>query len=103
MLGSKHSLNVATAGGVVLFELLRKYQALARRGTRSVVDRYTQGTLVTANARLSRQLRRDYDSERRRQGLRVWEIAGHPSARRLARARSGRSARIAIRSTPRFC
>jgi len=31
MLGSKHSLNVATAGGVVLFELLRKYQA--RRGT----------------------------------------------------------------------
>ena len=31
MLGSKHSLNVATAGGVVLFELLRKYQALASR------------------------------------------------------------------------
>ena len=31
MLGSKHSLNVATAGGVVLFELLRKYRALARR------------------------------------------------------------------------
>ncbi|MEO8048977.1 MAG: RNA methyltransferase [Acidobacteriota bacterium] len=31
MLGSKHSLNVATAGGVVLFELLRKYQALAKR------------------------------------------------------------------------
>lgn len=30
MLGSKHSLNVATAGGVVLFELLRKYRALAR-------------------------------------------------------------------------
>lgn len=29
MLGSKHSLNVATAGGVVLFELLRKYQALS--------------------------------------------------------------------------
>ncbi len=27
MLGAKHSLNVATAGGVVLFELLRKYQA----------------------------------------------------------------------------
>ena len=26
--GSKHSLNVATAGGVVLYELLRKYQAL---------------------------------------------------------------------------
>jgi tRNA G18 (ribose-2'-O)-methylase SpoU len=25
MLGSKHSLNVATAGGVVLYELLRKY------------------------------------------------------------------------------
>ena len=33
MLGSKHSLNVATAGGVVVFELLRKYRCLleARR------------------------------------------------------------------------
>jgi tRNA G18 (ribose-2'-O)-methylase SpoU len=29
MLGTKHSLNVATAGGVVLYELLRKYRALA--------------------------------------------------------------------------
>jgi tRNA G18 (ribose-2'-O)-methylase SpoU len=28
MLGFKHSLNVATAGGVVLYELLRKYRAL---------------------------------------------------------------------------
>jgi tRNA G18 (ribose-2'-O)-methylase SpoU len=28
MLGKKHSLNVATAGGVVLFELLRKYRGL---------------------------------------------------------------------------
>lgn len=28
MMGSKHSLNVATAGGVVLYELLRKYRAL---------------------------------------------------------------------------
>lgn len=28
MLGLKHSLNVATAGGVVLFELLRKYRLL---------------------------------------------------------------------------
>ncbi len=28
MLGSKHCLNVATAGGVVLYELLRKYRAL---------------------------------------------------------------------------
>ena len=28
MLGHKHSLNVATAGGVVLYELLRKYRAL---------------------------------------------------------------------------
>ena len=28
MLGAKHSLNVATAGGVVLYELLRKYRAL---------------------------------------------------------------------------
>jgi tRNA G18 (ribose-2'-O)-methylase SpoU len=29
MLGTKHSLNVATAGGVVMYELLRKYRALA--------------------------------------------------------------------------
>ena len=28
MLGSKHSLNVATAGGVVIYELLRKYRSL---------------------------------------------------------------------------
>jgi len=27
-LGKKHSLNVATAGGVMLFELLRKYRSL---------------------------------------------------------------------------
>jgi tRNA G18 (ribose-2'-O)-methylase SpoU len=26
MLGRKHSLNVATAGGVVIYELLRKYR-----------------------------------------------------------------------------
>jgi tRNA G18 (ribose-2'-O)-methylase SpoU len=31
MLGMKHSLNVATAGGVVLYELLRKYRELGRR------------------------------------------------------------------------
>ncbi|HTQ56051.1 MAG TPA: RNA methyltransferase [Bryobacteraceae bacterium] len=29
MLGVKHSLNVATAGGVVVYELLRKYRQLA--------------------------------------------------------------------------
>jgi len=28
MLGRKQSLNVATSGGVVLYELLRKYRAL---------------------------------------------------------------------------
>ena len=28
MLGTKHSLNVATAGGVVIYELLRKYREL---------------------------------------------------------------------------
>ncbi|HUQ95856.1 MAG TPA: RNA methyltransferase [Bryobacteraceae bacterium] len=28
MLGAKHSLNVATAGGVVLYELLRKYRLM---------------------------------------------------------------------------
>jgi 23S rRNA (guanosine2251-2'-O)-methyltransferase len=32
MLGFKHSLNVATAGGVAIFELLRKYRDLTRRG-----------------------------------------------------------------------
>lgn len=33
MLGRKHSLNVATAGGVVLYELLRKYRRLKERAT----------------------------------------------------------------------
>lgn len=32
MLGAKHSLNVATAGGVVIYELLRKYRALSPSG-----------------------------------------------------------------------
>ena len=32
MLGLKHSLNVATAGGIVTYELLRKYRALTRPG-----------------------------------------------------------------------
>lgn len=31
MLGKKHSLNVATAGGVVLYELLRKYRKMVQR------------------------------------------------------------------------
>jgi 23S rRNA (guanosine2251-2'-O)-methyltransferase len=31
MLGTKHSLNVATAGGVVIYELLRKYRDLSIR------------------------------------------------------------------------
>jgi tRNA G18 (ribose-2'-O)-methylase SpoU len=31
MLGRKHSLNVATAGGIVIYELLRKYRGLAVR------------------------------------------------------------------------
>ena len=30
MLGMKHSLNVATAGGIVMYELLRKYRLLLR-------------------------------------------------------------------------
>ena len=33
MLGRKHSLNVATAGGVVLYELLRKYRRLLANPT----------------------------------------------------------------------
>jgi tRNA G18 (ribose-2'-O)-methylase SpoU len=28
MLGVKHSLNVATAGGIVVYELLRKYRRI---------------------------------------------------------------------------
>jgi 23S rRNA (guanosine2251-2'-O)-methyltransferase len=31
MLGTKHSLNVATAGGVVIYELLRKYRGMGLR------------------------------------------------------------------------
>ncbi len=34
MLGTKHSLNVATAAGVVIYELLRKYRALHNPGSR---------------------------------------------------------------------
>jgi len=34
MLGAKHSLNVATAGGVVIYELLRKYRELGRAALR---------------------------------------------------------------------
>ncbi len=34
MLGVKHSLNVATAGGVVIYELLRKYRCLQAPGLR---------------------------------------------------------------------
>jgi probable DNA repair protein len=37
------------------------------------VERYTQGTVVTANSRLSRKMRRDYDGGRQQQGLHVWE------------------------------
>jgi tRNA G18 (ribose-2'-O)-methylase SpoU len=33
MLGRKHSLNVATAGGIVVYELLRKYRELADNAT----------------------------------------------------------------------
>jgi tRNA G18 (ribose-2'-O)-methylase SpoU len=35
MLGSKHSLNVATAGGVVIYELLRKYRRILESGPNS--------------------------------------------------------------------
>ena len=37
MLGIKHSLNVATAGGVLVYELLRKYRVMARRQPPPVV------------------------------------------------------------------
>ncbi len=38
MLGVKHSLNVATAGGIVIYELLRKYRNLLRQG-KEVIER----------------------------------------------------------------
>jgi tRNA G18 (ribose-2'-O)-methylase SpoU len=41
MLGSKHSLNVATAGGVVLYELLRKYRALEGGAHEETGDRFS--------------------------------------------------------------
>ena len=34
MMGAKHSLNVATAGGVVIYELLRKYRRLVETSQR---------------------------------------------------------------------
>jgi tRNA G18 (ribose-2'-O)-methylase SpoU len=39
MLGAKHSLNVATAGGVILYELLRKYRALEGSAYEEAGDR----------------------------------------------------------------
>jgi tRNA G18 (ribose-2'-O)-methylase SpoU len=33
MLGVKHSLNVATAGGIAIYELLRKYREMTRRAS----------------------------------------------------------------------
>ena len=43
MLGVKHSLNVATAGGVVIYELLRKYRRLAHGSTGSTLMATTSG------------------------------------------------------------
>jgi len=47
MLGRKTSLNVATAAGIVLYELLRKYQVLSREPTLS----HPTDTCVTAAAK----------------------------------------------------
>jgi tRNA C32,U32 (ribose-2'-O)-methylase TrmJ len=41
MLGSKHSLNVATAGGVLMYELLRKYR---NPGTDRAFSNFTIGS-----------------------------------------------------------
>ncbi len=41
MLGGKHSLNVATAGGVVLYELLRKYRTLEGNAHEEAGDRFS--------------------------------------------------------------
>lgn len=38
-----------------------------------MLHRYTHGTLIAENARLGRQLRREYDAERRSEGRDVWE------------------------------
>ena len=37
MLGLKHSLNVATAGGIAIFELLRKYREMRKANTPGVL------------------------------------------------------------------
>ena len=39
MLGAKHSLNVATAGGVVLYELLRKYRRMLEAASSPATSR----------------------------------------------------------------
>ena len=39
MLGRKHSLNVATAGGVVIYELLRKYRRMLENAKSAPVSR----------------------------------------------------------------
>jgi 23S rRNA (guanosine2251-2'-O)-methyltransferase len=43
MLGTKHSLNVATAGGVVIYELLRKYRTLEGGAHAEVHDHLSLG------------------------------------------------------------
>ena len=53
MLGVKHSLNVATAGGVVIYELLRKYR-------RMVEESRAPGV---AGARISSRFRRELSRE----------------------------------------
>lgn len=55
MRGIKHSLNVATAGGVVLYELLRKFRqahtGTPREGTREAVMRHETRNFVRAGVR----------------------------------------------------
>ncbi|MEO8130318.1 MAG: RNA methyltransferase [Bryobacteraceae bacterium] len=46
MLGMKHSLNVATAGGVVMYELLRKYRRLGESGSSGRFDGAGEGPKV---------------------------------------------------------
>jgi 23S rRNA (guanosine2251-2'-O)-methyltransferase len=43
MLGTKHSLNVATAGGVVMYELLRKYRELGKGGGNGMMGKGREG------------------------------------------------------------
>ena len=57
MLGRKHSLNVATAGGVVIYELLRKYRRMLESAKRDALTwmKTPRGPLRCARGSLVQQ------------------------------------------------